>query len=80
MANPGPASTQSTNYLFNGDSTDGVQIAGSAADLLAFHGATPVVQAATIADIDNDATGTEIATAVNAIIAALVAKGLIASA
>jgi hypothetical protein len=80
MANPGPASTQSTNYLFNGDSTDGVQIAGSATDKLAFHGATPVVQAATIADIDNDATGTEIATAVNAIIAALEAKGLIASA
>jgi hypothetical protein len=80
MANPGPASTQSTNYLFNGDSSDGVQIAGSATDLLAFHGATPVVQAATIADIDNDATGTEIATAVNAIIAALEAKGLIASA
>jgi hypothetical protein len=80
MANPGPASTQSTNYLFNGDSTDGVQIAGAASDKLGFHGVTPVVQAATIADIDNDATGTEIATAVNAIIAALEAKGLIASA
>jgi hypothetical protein len=80
MANPGPASTQSTNYLFNGDSTDGVQIAGAATDKLAFHGATPVVQAATITDLGNSATGTEIATAVNAIIAALEAKGLIASA
>jgi hypothetical protein len=80
MANPGPASSQTTNYLFNGDSTDGIQIAGTAADLLAFHGATPVAQAATIADIGNSATGTEIATAVNAIIAALEAKGLIASA
>ena len=80
MANPGPASTQSTNYLFNGDSSDGVQIAGSATDLLAFHGATPVAQADAIADIADDASGAEIATAVNAIIAALVAKGLIASA
>lgn len=80
MANPGPASTQSTNYLFNGDSTDGIQLAGAASDKLGFHGATPVVQAATIADLGNSATGTEIATAVNAIIAALEAKGLIASA
>lgn len=80
MANPGPASTQSTNYLFNGDSTDGVQIAGAASDKLGFHGVTPIVQAATIADIGNSATGTEIATAVNAIIAALEGKGLIASA
>ena len=80
MANPGPASTQSTNYLFNGDSTDGIQLAGAASDKLGFHGATPVVQAATIADIADDAEGAEIATAVNAIIAALEAKGLIASA
>lgn len=80
MANPGPASSQTTNYLFNGDSTDGVQIAGSASDKLGFHGVAPTVQAATIADIGNSATGTEIATAVNAIIAALEGKGLIASA
>jgi hypothetical protein len=44
MANPGPASTQTTNYLFNGDSTDGVQLAGSATDKLGFYGVTPVVQ------------------------------------
>jgi hypothetical protein len=80
MANPGPASSQTTNYLFNGDSTDGVQIAGTAADLLAFHGATPVAQAGAITNLGNTASGTEIATAVNAIIAALEAKGLIASA
>ena len=80
MANPGPASSQTTNYLFNGDSTDGIQIAGAASDLLAFHGATPVAQADAITDLGNSATGTEIATAVNAIIAALVAKGLIAAA
>lgn len=80
MANPGPASTQTANYLFNGDSTDGIQIAGSASDLLAFHGASPVNQAGAIANIANDANGTAIATAVNSILAALREKGLIASA
>jgi hypothetical protein len=79
MANPGPASTQTTNYLFNGDSTDGIQLAGAATDKLAFHGATPVDQAAAITNIGNSATGTEIATAVNSILAALREKGLIAT-
>tara|TARA_R110000868_G_scaffold119068_2_gene315460 strand:- start:3465 stop:3704 length:240 start_codon:yes stop_codon:yes gene_type:complete len=79
MANPGPASTQSTNYLFNGDSTDGIQLAGAATDLLAFHGATPVDQAAAITNLGNSATGTEIATAVNSILVALREKGLIAT-
>ena len=79
MANPGPATTQSTNYLFNGDSTDGVQIAGAAADKLAFHGSTPVIQAAAITNITTTATGTEISVAVNAILVALRNKGLIAT-
>jgi len=79
MANPGPASTQTTNFLFNGDSTDGIQIAGAAADKLAFHGSTPVVQAAAITNLGNSASGTEIATAVNAILVALRNKGLIAT-
>lgn len=78
MANPGPASTQTNIYLFNGDSTDGVQIVGSAAKLLGFHGATPVAQATAITAISNSATGTEIATAVNALITALKNKGLTA--
>ena len=79
MANPGPASTQTTNFLFNGDSTDGVQIAGAAADKLAFHGSTPVVQALALTNLGNSASGTEIATAVNAILVALRNKGLIAT-
>jgi hypothetical protein len=79
MANPGPASTQSTNYLFNGDSTDGIQLAGAATDKLAFHGATPVDQAGAITSLGNSASGTEIATAVNAILVALREKGLIAT-
>ena len=78
MSNPGPASTQTTNYLFNGDSSDGVQLAGSATELLGFHGVTPTVQQAAITDLGNSASGTEIATAVNAIITALEVKGLIA--
>jgi hypothetical protein len=78
MANPGPASTQSTNYLFNGDSTDGIQIAGSATDLLGFHGVDPTAQQGAITALADDASGTAIATAVNAIITALEVKGLIA--
>jgi hypothetical protein len=78
MSNPGPASSQTTNYLFNGDSSDGVQLAGSATELLGFHGVTPTVQQAAITDLANDADGTAIATAVNAIITALEVKGLIA--
>jgi len=78
MANPGPASTQTYHYLFNGDSTDGVQIVGSATNKLGFYGATPVVQAAAITTIADDATGTAIATAVNKIITALKNVGLTA--
>lgn len=80
MANPGPASTVTPHPLFNGDSTDGVQIVGSASQTLGFHGATPVAQAGAITNLSNTATGTEIATAVNAILVALRNKGLIASA
>jgi hypothetical protein len=79
MPNPGPATTQTDNFLFNGDSTDGIQIAGAATDKLAFHGKTPVVQAAAITNISNSATGTEIATAVNSILVALRNKGIIAT-
>jgi hypothetical protein len=77
MANPGPASTQSTNFLFNGDSTDGIQLAGSATEKLGFHGATPTVQQAAITALANNADGTAIAAAVNAIITVLEVKGLV---
>jgi hypothetical protein len=80
MANPGPASTQSTNYLFNGDSTDGIQLAGAATDKLAFHGATPVDQAGAITSLAADPAATAVAVAVNSILVALREKGLIASA
>jgi hypothetical protein len=78
MANPGPASTQTPVQLFNGDAADGIIIGGSASKLVGFHGVTATAQGATVATIANDANGTAIATAVNAIIARLQAKGLIA--
>ena len=45
-----------------------------------FYTTDPIVQQATIADIANDANGTAIATAVNALILRLKNLGLIASA
>ena len=78
MANPGPATTVTANYLFNGDASNGVLLGGSASNLVGFHGATPVAQAGAITALSNTATGTEIAPAVNAIITALKNKGLTA--
>ena len=78
MANPGPSTTVTPNYVFNGDASNGVLLGGSAANLVGFHGATPVAQAGAITALTNTATGTEIATAVNAIITALKNKGLTA--
>jgi hypothetical protein len=78
MANPGPSSTVTANYLFNGDASNGVLLGGSPTKLVGFHGSTPVAQASAITALSNTATGTEIATAVNAIITALKNKGLTA--
>lgn len=77
MSNPGAASTQTTNYLFNGNASDGVLL-GIAAGKVGFYGTTPVVQASAITTIANDATGTAIATAVNAVITALKNIGITA--
>jgi len=70
MANPGPASTVSAVYLFNGNAADGVAL-GVAGGKVGFYGETPVVQAAAITTIATNATGTAISTAVNSIITAL---------
>lgn len=78
MANPGPASTTTAHYLYDGDSTDGILLGGSASKLVGFHGATPVAQASAITAITNSASGTEIATAVNALITVLKNKGFTA--
>ena len=78
MPNPGPASTQTPVQLFSGDAADGIILGGSATKLVGFHGVAATAQGATIATITTTATGTEISVAVNALIARLQAKGLIA--
>lgn len=59
---------------------DGTTIGQNAADKVAFHGATPVVQATAIADAAGGATiDTEARTAINALLAALRSRGDIAT-
>jgi len=70
MANPGPASTVSELYLFNGNAVDGIAL-GKVGGKMGFYGETPVVQASAITTIATNATGTAISTAVNSIITAL---------
>jgi hypothetical protein len=77
MSNPGAASTQTTNYLFNGNASDGVLL-GIASGKVGFYGETPVVQASAITTISDSATGTAIATAVNSVITALKNIGITA--
>lgn len=77
MSNPGAASTQTTNYLFNGNASDGVLL-GIATGKVGFYGETPVVQASAITTISDSATGTDIATAVNSVITALKNIGITA--
>jgi hypothetical protein len=70
MANPGPASTVTANYLLNGNASDGIYLSITSGKI-GFYGVTPVVQASAVTTIADNATGTAIATAVNAIITAL---------
>lgn len=78
-------------YTGGGTHGDGVLIGASATEKVGLHGADPVAQAAAITDVADDlatdANGTTIAGAVNAnagaindILAALRAKGIIATA
>jgi hypothetical protein len=77
MSNPGPASTVSPVYLFNGNAADGIALGISGGEI-GFYGETPVVQAAAITTIATNATGTAISTAVNSIITALQNIGITA--
>jgi len=77
MSNPGPASTVTPVYLFNGNAADGILL-GIAGGEIGFYGETPVVQASAITTIADTANGTVIATAVNAIITALKNIGITA--
>jgi hypothetical protein len=57
---------------------DGTVVGQSAADLVAFHGATPVAQASAITTLALSATTTSLASTVNSILAVLANKGLTA--
>jgi hypothetical protein len=67
----------SVNVVVN--TSNGTKIGTATGQKIAFHNATPVAQQSHIADIANDANGTAIATAVNAILSVLEGKGFTAS-
>lgn len=77
MSSPNIVQTDNVAVLSGGEF--GACVSASADQPAGMHGVT-AVQSAAIADISTSATGTQIATAVNALIAALEAKGIIASA
>ena len=78
MANPGAASTQTSNYLLNGSAADGVLL-GIAGGEVGFYGETPVVQAGAItALVSTTATTADVCARVNSIITALQNIGITA--
>ena len=77
MANPGPASTQTPNYLMNGNASDGDLIAASGGKV-GFYGKTPVAQASAITALSAAPTTAEFVAATNSIITALKNLGLTA--
>lgn len=78
MANPGPASTQTSNYLLNGSASDGVLI-GIAGGEVGFYGETPVVQAGAITPlVSTTASTADVCARVNSIITALQNIGITA--
>jgi hypothetical protein len=78
MANPGPASTQTSNYLLNGSAADGVLI-GIAGGEVGFYGETPVVQAGAITPlVSTTASTTDMCARINSIITALQNIGITA--
>ena len=78
MSNPGPASTQTSNYLFNGNASDGVAL-GVAGGEVGFYGETPVVQAGAITPlVSTTASTADVCARVNSIITALQNIGITA--
>lgn len=57
----------------------GIKVGEFATETVGFYGVDGQAQAATIADVGNSATGTQLATAINAIIDVLEGMGLIAA-
>ncbi len=77
MSNPGPASTQTVNYILNGNASDGAQV-GAVGGKVGFYGETPVVQASAITALTAAPTTAEFVAATNAIITALQNIGITA--
>ena len=77
MSNPGPASTQTVNYILNGNASDGAQV-GAVGGKVGFYGITPVVQAGAITALTAGPTTAEFVAATNAIITALKNVGITA--
>ena len=77
MSNPGPASVQTTNYLLNGNASDGVLL-GISGGKVGFYGEIPVVQAGAITALTAAPTTAEFVAATNAIITALQNVGITA--
>lgn len=77
MSNPGPASTVTPVYLFNGNAADGVAL-GVSGGKIGFYGETPVVQASAITSLAATPTTAETVAAVNALITALKNVGITA--
>ena len=78
MSNPGPASTQTSNYLLNGSAADGVLI-GIVGGEVGFYGETPVVQAGAITPlVSTTASTTDMCARINSIITALQNIGITA--
>lgn len=78
MSNPGAASTQTTNYLMNGNASDGVLL-GIVGGKVGFYGETPVVQASAITPlVSTTASTADVCARVNSIITALQNIGITA--
>ena len=77
MSNPGPASTQTVNYILNGNASDGAQV-GAVGGKVGFYGVTPVVQASAVTALTAAPTTAEFVAATNAIITALKNVGITA--
>ena len=77
MSNPGPASVQTTNYLLNGNASDGVLL-GISGGKVGHYGVTPVVQAGALTALTAAPTTAEFVAATNSIITALKNIGITA--
>ena len=72
-----PTNTKPIGVAYEDQQLDGA-VMGKTGGTAGFYGSTPVVQAAAITAVTNTATGTELATAINALRVALKNLGITA--